>query len=92
MPLLLRRWRCRHCSFSSDAYACLLTRCLPPGIVWQAVRREARALHRVRHPNVVKLHGLCFEPAPMVLMAFAEGGTLQDALDRNRFQTNSEVP
>ena len=29
----------------------------------QAVRREARALHRVRHPNVVKLHGLCFEPS-----------------------------
>ena len=28
-----------------------------------AVRREARALHRVRHPNVVKLHGLCFELA-----------------------------
>ena len=57
----------------------------------QAVRREARALHRVRHPNVVKLHGLCFEPTPMVLMAYADGGTLQDALDDNKFQGNSEI-
>ena len=56
-----------------------------------AVRREARALHRVRHPNVVKLHGLCFEPTPMVIMAYAEGGTLQDALDDNKFQSNSEI-
>ena len=26
----------------------------------QALRREVRALSRVRHPNVIKLHGACF--------------------------------
>ena len=57
----------------------------------QALRREVRALSRVRHPNVVRLIGACFEPTPMVLMAFAPSGTLQDALDDHRFQTNHEV-
>ena len=53
----------------------------------QALRREVRALSRVRHPNVIKLHGACFEPAPMVLMSYAPSGTLQDALDNHQFQT-----
>ena len=53
----------------------------------QALRREVRALSRVRHPNVIKLHGACFEPAPMVLMSYAPSGTLQDALDNHLFQT-----
>jgi serine/threonine protein kinase len=53
----------------------------------QALRREVRALSRVRHPNVIKLYGACFEPAPMVLMSYAPSGTLQDALDNRQFQT-----
>ena len=53
----------------------------------QALRREVRALSRVRHPNVIKLHGACFEPAPMVLMSYAPSGTLQDALDNHLIQT-----
>ena len=53
----------------------------------QAIRREVRALSRVRHPNVIKLHGACFEPVPMVLMSYAPSGTLQDALDNHKFQT-----
>ena len=57
----------------------------------QAVRREVRALSRVRHPNVIRLYGACFEPEPLVLMAFAPSGTLQDALDDNLFQSNTEV-
>jgi serine/threonine protein kinase len=57
----------------------------------QALRREVRALSRVRHPNVIKLHGACFEPAPMILMGYAPSGTLQDALDNHMFQTNSAI-
>jgi serine/threonine protein kinase len=53
----------------------------------QALRREVRALSRVRHPNVIKLYGACFEPAPMVLMSYAPSGTLQDALDNHLIQT-----
>lgn len=57
----------------------------------QAVRREVRALSRVQHPNVVKLYGAIYEPTPMVLMAYAPSGTLEDALDANEFQSVSEV-
>jgi serine/threonine protein kinase len=57
----------------------------------QTLRREVRALSRVRHPNVIKLHGICFEPAPMILMSYAPSGTLQDALDNNMFQTISAI-
>ena len=44
------------------------------------VRREVRALSRVQHPNVVRLYGVCFEPQPRVVMAFAAGGALADQL------------
>ena len=57
----------------------------------QALRREVRALSRVRHPNVIKLHGVCFGPAPMLLMSYAPSGTLQDALDNHKFQTPLET-
>ena len=51
----------------------------------QAVRREVRALSRVRHPNVLRLYGACFDPSPMVVMAYAPSGTLQDAVDNGHF-------
>ena len=44
-----------------------------------------RALARVRHPNVVRLFGACVEvDAPFVVMAWAAGGSLQQALDEGR--------
>lgn len=49
--------------------------------IQETVRREVRALSRVRHPNVVRLFGACLEPYPAVVMAYASGGTLQDALE-----------
>ena len=59
--------------------------------ITQMIRREVRALARVRHPNVVRLHGACFEPTPMVVMAYAPLGTLQDAFDENKFTGIAEV-
>ena len=55
------------------------------------IRREVRALSRVRHPNVVKLYGTCVSPKPMVLMAYAPQGNLQDAVDEGRFKASEDV-
>ena len=51
----------------------------------QMVRREVRALTRVRHPNVVRLFGACMEPTPCIVMAHARGGSLEEALREGRF-------
>ena len=45
------------------------------------MRREVRALSRVRHENVVPLLGVCLQPRPAVVMGFAEGGSLRDRLE-----------
>ena len=44
------------------------------------MRREVRALARCRHRNVIQLLGVCTTPRPMVVMPFAEGGSLRDRL------------
>ena len=59
--------------------------------ITQTVRREVRALARVRHPNVVRLHGACVEPAPCLVMAFAAGGGLDQAVREGRFASVPDV-
>ena len=59
--------------------------------ITQTVRREVRALVRVRHPNVVRLHGACVEPAPCLVMAFAAGGGLDQAVREGRFTSVPDV-
>ena len=59
--------------------------------ITQTVRREVRALARVRHPNVVRLHGACVEPAPCLVMAFAVGGGLDQAVREGRFTSVPDV-
>ena len=59
----------------------------------QTVRREVRALTRVRHPNVIRLFGACMEPTPCIVMALARGGSLEEALhegDLERFRFHRE--
>jgi len=46
------------------------------------LRREVKALSRVQHQNVVRLIGACSNP-PMLVLAFAEKGTLRDLLRHN---------
>ena len=57
----------------------------------EMMRREVRALARVRHPNVIRLYGSYIEPEPTLVMAYAPSGTLQDALEKNKFQSPVEV-
>ena len=57
----------------------------------EMMRREVRALARVRHPNVIRLYGSYLEPEPTLVMAYAPSGTLQDALEKNKFQSPVEV-
>ena len=45
----------------------------------------------MRHPNVVKPYGTCVSPKPMVLMAHAPQGNLQDAVDGRRFKATEDV-
>ena len=58
--------------------------------ITQTVRREVRALARVRNPNVIRLYGACMEPQPCLVMAFASGGSLDQAVRQGRF--SSSVP
>ena len=57
----------------------------------QTVRREVRALTRVRHPNVVRLFGACMDPTPCIVMAHARGGSLEQALHEGRFASIAAV-
>ena len=53
--------------------------------ITQTVRREVRALARVRNPNVIRLYGACMSPTPSVVMALASNGALDDAIREGRF-------
>ena len=55
------------------------------------MRREVRALTRVRHPNVIRLFGACMEPTPCIVMAHASGGSLEQALHEGRFASIAAV-
>ena len=48
------------------------------------VKKEARAMSAVQHPNLVLLTGVCIERGQLsILMEFAELGTLREQLDKD---------
>jgi serine/threonine-protein kinase len=47
------------------------------------LRKEAKALSQLRHPNIIQLFGVCISDTSLaLLMEFAGGGTVRDELDR----------
>ena len=55
------------------------------GVLRERVLREARALARVHHPNVVTIHHIVDggeHTYPWIVMELVEGGSLQDRLER----------
>ena len=63
---------------------------MKPGVIsgdtqHNALIREARAVARLDHPNIVRLYALqWFEGAPYLVMDWVEGGTLLDRLEKER--------
>lgn len=53
----------------------------------QTVRREVRALARVRHPNVIRLYGVFMDPTPCIVMALASRGSLEEAVREGRISS-----
>ena len=53
-----------------------------PPAVQDELNREAAILASLRHPNVIQLYGVRFQPgaSPQIITEYAPGGNLQDAL------------
>jgi len=53
-----------------------------PPAVQDELNREAAILASLRHPNVISLYGVRFQPgaSPQIITEYAPGGNLQDAL------------
>jgi WD40 repeat protein/serine/threonine protein kinase len=66
MPVALKRVR------QADA---------PPHL-WERLRVEARAMARVRHPNIVQIHGVGEQDGlPFIVMEYMDGGNLATRLE-----------
>ncbi|XP_051775325.1 mitogen-activated protein kinase kinase kinase 21 isoform X1 [Erpetoichthys calabaricus] len=53
----------------------------------ESVRQEAKLFSMLRHPNIIKLEGVCLtEPNLCLVMEYARGGTLNRALAGRRIQ------
>ncbi|GJJ14057.1 hypothetical protein Clacol_008314 [Clathrus columnatus] len=50
------------------------------------ILRELKALHQLRHPNVIRVRGYSFDhgPLPAVILTWVQGGNLLDYLEYNR--------
>jgi serine/threonine protein kinase len=49
--------------------------------------REAKALARLSHPNIVKVHDYGeFEGSPYLVMEYLPGGTLKESIEKNKYQ------
>ncbi len=48
----------------------------------QRFLREARAVAKVAHENVVRVHAVAEEPVPYLVMEYVDGPTLQEAIDK----------
>jgi hypothetical protein len=56
------------------------------------LRREARAMARVSHPNVAQIHGAeSWRGVPILILEFMDGGSLAERLPRHRAQPREAV-
>ena len=74
----------RHRVFGVRALKLVHAHLLPSRIIRERFDTEARIMHEITHPNVVKVHDLGeLAGSPYIVMDFLEGGTLEDHLNKH---------
>ncbi|CEL93395.1 unnamed protein product [Vitrella brassicaformis CCMP3155] len=71
---------------NNEVVACKIFRAKDKDTVAKGFYQELSVLHRLRHPNVIQLLGLCLDQRYMIVMEFLPCGSLFDVLHRHKLK------